>query len=471
MANLVKIKRNGIIVFTLILFFFCIVALKTLKEENQFIEDWTPNSTLSLSDFKLYPPILENEFDAVIDVHFLSNHTSYEYKNKTHNIYRIRTVIDRKKSYFSEYAFSEDLLTHEKYHANLAAAIARKANLDLESKENITETEFNKKFSYYNKKLDFFQNLYDTETSHSKNKPAQKYWEYKIDSMYYSYDKLNTKDEYSGASCFFPVQPKIEIDKDSISLTKFFFLEKYNLTFSFFIDYDKDCDTLSLENDFTKALSKKGMIQIKTKKSVVNSICFLEAEWQNISINKKFFYKMVYKFPFLYQMSVCYPLDSKNNIFYERMKSQFLNSFEISNNEKEWIDKYKKKQEKICKRQEITHHKKKGVNAVAYTYNRYYSDYSIIYHKPIIYNQNLIIPFIPISHKISELNDIVLIVNNKYIFYQEPDSTDLMFVLNLNENHIENIDKLIVGYTLKSDSIKKCYNIHGSPFLTIDKIK
>lgn len=68
------------------------------------------------------------------------------------------------------------------------------------------------------------------------------------------------------------------------------------------------------------------------------------------------------------------------------------------------------------------------------------------------------------GHKNEDIDNLILIVNDKYMFEQKTDQneTDQIVTIDMNKyqeiNPIQNID---VGYSLKSDSINECYTVYS----------
>ena len=458
MAVMVKIKIIGIII-SMLIFTFSFIYYKVTNEisDSDRIKYWTPDSTLSISDFKQTAP-----FNFIGHVAVISS--GIYWKEKDNGKYITKALIDRYESYFKDYAYSDYLLNHEKYHANITAAISRELNDKLEKITFKNHDQFMELLDSFRLKNGRLQKLYDKETEHSDNIPYQYYWEYKIDSLYYRKNDIINKDEYSSISCYFPSQPEITILADSFLLRKQYVLDKYNMRFRFITDYDSSIDTASFKNNFTKHLDRSGFINSKIREFTENNQYIIESECDDTVENRKFFDRIIYNSPYFYQLTVNYPYFTENDTLYKRMKEQFFNSLNISTNEEYWINIFKKQKSSKAKRVDISNdenNKHEDYNALC---TSRYGNFSIMYHRPIFYNQNLIIPFSPIYHESDAIDELILIINDKYIFSQPPDSLEQIICLNLVEHEIKKVKKMQFGYTLKSDSLGKCYHLNGSIF-------
>jgi len=187
MANLVKVKKVGIITSGLIIsFLFAYHFITNEPSDSAEIKYWTPDSTLYLSDFMCTPHLFKKDETAAR----ISSGIYWEHLG--HGKFTAKTVINRHKSFFEEDNYSDYLLNHEKYHANISAVITQELNNVLKEKTFNNQSEFDNLLSKFNHKLKKLQAQYDLETDHSIIKTKQHYWEHKIDSMYYFVSKSNS---------------------------------------------------------------------------------------------------------------------------------------------------------------------------------------------------------------------------------------------------------------------------------------
>ncbi|TDQ17563.1 hypothetical protein DFQ04_2218 [Algoriphagus boseongensis] len=119
-----------------------------------------------------------------------------------------RAYIDRHNSWLKkDHNIDGALFTHELYHARLAQAIAKDLSKKIDFYGYDKKTSFSK-LELYQKKLNYLQGKYDSESNHSRNKLMQAYWEYKIDSLYNLGQHYNISEE---VSVFFPTPPKVQV--------------------------------------------------------------------------------------------------------------------------------------------------------------------------------------------------------------------------------------------------------------------
>lgn len=97
---------------------------------------------------------------------------------------KIQTYFIENKSWVNKSMATDDLLTHEKGHFNLAELYARKLRKELLSQKlSISNCDkiTNEIYKNYFKLLDAEQDNYDRETNHSKEEEKQKDWNAKIE--------------------------------------------------------------------------------------------------------------------------------------------------------------------------------------------------------------------------------------------------------------------------------------------------
>ena len=107
----------------------------------------------------------------------------YSYEKDHSGKYKVTPVVDRYKSFMRTGHYSEEILSHEKYHANICSYIANKMNKILIDTIFNSEREFFNFLDYYKVKTRELFDKYDMETNHGRNLEMQKYWEHKIDSL------------------------------------------------------------------------------------------------------------------------------------------------------------------------------------------------------------------------------------------------------------------------------------------------
>ena len=412
---------------------------------------WHPDSVLYLSDFRKTGPLFRTDgFDAEIATAIMVN------KSEEGTVYAF-PVMDRFRSWYNEDNHSVHLLNHEAYHANITAIGVKLLNQKIEE-QNLSYKEAINERERIEKEIISLHDEYDLSTNHSMNEPMQHYWEYKIDSILNHGTKLDTIDIFSGATAYFPDQPEVFVQKDTFMLFKVFQLEKYKMKFRFITKYDQYIDSTNYEEDFVNFLTTLNFTDISSNQSEFNGRLMIETHCSDTVNNRRFHDRIFYDDNHEYQLTVFHPLSSQNDSIYKKLTSQFFESFAIKNLENYWKEK-------------VGNSKPKEIEDVTVPENAIgdfktfttlpYSDCAITYHSPIVFEDELIIPFKSERHKTEDIDKIMVIVNNEKIFSQEVGSVNQLIHLKLSELK-EPKNKIQFGYTLKRDSINETSHLYSS---------
>lgn len=442
-----KIRRIGILACLCILFICYIVSVvSNLNTKSDQYLTWTPDSTLNYSDFQKRTPLFK-EYDAQIS-------SIFYWKELANGNYFAVVKIDRHASYFDKKAHSDTLLNHEKYHANIAAYAAKKFNNFIKGKPSLPTEVLQGMWDCMLDERNRLDSIYDAKTIHGTNIPMQDYWEYKIDSMYYADKDIDNDDEYSGIAAYFPAQPQIEIHTNSSLIRKIYSLERYNMRFRILTDYEAEADTSRIFENISNMLSENKFTNIKLRRIPAKGKLVIESECEDKATNRKFFDRYIFEYPFYYQITVNMPIETENATYYNRMKNTFLKSINIEDNNNKWIA-VANRQNNIATK-DIINKNDKDLKSL---YVPGSSTYDIIYHRPIFLNGRVIIPFLPINNKSNEIDEVLVIINDKdsYSVKTYKDKSTISF--NINPNSIK---KLQFGYILKKDSLQKDYLFHSA---------
>ncbi len=163
-------KTSIVLIFT---FFFC---LNTIAQEKEKIT-WSEDRLLTWSDFKAQPET-SNSYSANTN-----SGISYSWDYSTASG---RPVLEHEvfSNFYPNLSWVKDidneeyLLAHEQLHFNISELHARKLRKALDEYEIGRSVRLDLK-GIYNKieaERVSMQNQFDTETSHSKNKPAEMRW-------------------------------------------------------------------------------------------------------------------------------------------------------------------------------------------------------------------------------------------------------------------------------------------------------
>lgn len=450
MANLVRTKTIGVGAF-IILLTMSFLLKDTHENWDTRYKVWSPDSVLYINDFLQGDSFFENVFAAQIS-------SAIALQTDEEGIHKGITLIDRFSSWYKEEYHSPELLNHETYHANLTAAGTQKLNHQL-NKKALPFKEAQQLRNVIQYEIYGLQQRYDEEANHGINMPLQHYWEYKIDSMYNSYEELDDKDIFSGISCNFPAQPEIYVQQDSFLLYKVFVLEKYGMRFRFLTKYDAYVDTTNFEEGYLEFLESASFTDIKSRQGKWQNKFMIHTECSDTVNNRRFYDKLIIDGPYEYQLTVFHPLNAGNDIFYKQMKDQFFESLEISSNKEFWISYLNEHGNQEVKDVTVTP-KEDSENYSSFTSFRL-GDHALTYHPPFINEDKLIIAFRPEKHYKDDIDEVLLMLNDKKIFAQEPDSLYQIISLDVSELRQGN-NTLQFGYLAKSDTIKDLQHLYSS---------
>src|SRR5690606_18310930 len=175
MGSLVKLK--------LILVGGCFVALAVLLLEidtridpaSRF-KEWSPDSSISPSDFLQEDPWFEIKYAAsirsIVIIHIDSTGVS------------AKTMMDKHSSWYDQNDHSWELLKHEGYHIYLTSVATQIINSEIKN-HNLTYDEAASLRDSLSPIIWELQEAYDDETNHGLDTLKQKEWEIKIDSLYH----------------------------------------------------------------------------------------------------------------------------------------------------------------------------------------------------------------------------------------------------------------------------------------------
>ena len=450
MANLVRVKISGIILF-LILLGVSYALFDSEANKNLRYKEWHPDSTLYEADFMKSEPFFRLDgFDARIATHILIRKS----ENGTPSAY---AAIDRFNSWYNEDNHSAHLLSHEAYHANITSIGVKILN----KKIRHDQLSYSEALSERDRVVQVIipkQKEYDRITNHSINKSLQHYWEYKIDSTLNQGAELDTIDIFSGATAYFPEQPEIFIQKDTFMLFKVFQLEKYEMKFRFITKYDQYVDTTNYENDIVDFLASLNFQDISSLKTKYDGMLMVETHCTDTVYNRRFHDRIIYDNTHEYQLTVFHPVSPDGDSIYNMLTTRFFESFALKDMASFWREKYVNSTPKEIK--DVTVADDVKGNFRTFT-SLPYSDCSITYHEPIRVENEIIIPFRSEKHRSEDIEEILVIINKDKILSQKVDSTFQLVHIDISEFN-KSLNKIKFGYIAKSDSLKEAFHLYSS---------
>ncbi|MDQ3190225.1 MAG: hypothetical protein M3Q58_01380 [Bacteroidota bacterium] len=456
MANLVKTKRRIIVLSILVS--VLIPALSSNFFKTPVIKKWSNENLLTWEDFNGIPRLFTIYGAAINSKLYL------EYDSLKGSYYAYAGQNNNRSWALKSMKTSEYGLRHEQYHFNITEIFCRRFNKFILDIPNASLSFLEKTLGNVHQSLSEMQDQYDDETDHSLNTDYQRYWEYKVDSLLTDFDKdkgIRT-DYFSGISAKFSYPPDTVLNHDKFLLRSGYWLEKYSMRFRYLSTYDVEQDTTTMEKDFVSFLeSLPSFTNVSSKTANYNGMFLVQTECEDTVSNNVFHDWIYYKFPYEYQITVCFPLDDRDNVLYNEMKNTFINSINIANREAYWIAFFKNNKKELIDKTVPASEKNSKDSAFARIFFPHYTNYAVFYHNPFAYKNHLLIPFGISKHAFEEIDDIVIHLNNKSIFTQRPDSVNQIIGIDLSLLEPGN-NFIQFGYTIKSDSLTSHYQFYGS---------
>ena len=446
MANFIK-PKIGIAVFSV-----CILALIPLLESRFFapvtIKRW--EQKLTWSDFQgIVQPFSKYEAAISSKIYFgfdsvKQHYHAYAGQNNIRSWARMSTP-------YLDYA-----LNHEQYHFNVTEVHARMLNKYIMDNPGQTEYAYSLELKLINQDLRTMQDAYDGETEHGILFDNQRRWEYKIDSML-TLENGWTTDHFSGAKIYFPSEPTLSkgITRNGVAY-RIYQLDKYVMALSL-SSYQKEDVSESFLEDVVKSYSKDSFVKpypkdsysllsVKRDSSGTNDKVFITSSDSanfNYSVWVKgtnYFYSVIAKFP----------VNARDTTGYAQNAWSFINSFEITNTDQFWINKYEQDSASI-------HHSKeeKGLSSD----HSYCISFSQLperrgfYRGPIFRSDGALL----LANDISERADSLIYENILFVDTQLYSNSKVGLLFLPPESVPQGKYRMYFGYTLLKDSVENCY--------------
>ena len=161
--------------FLVATFIFPLLLLSKLEED--FIK-WNENRKLTWDDFKAAPQQMGST------VAMTTTHLGFSYSIANGKVtYQIDCQFEKKKSW--GLVKNDWILKHEQGHFDIAEIFARKLNKavgEYQFNKNTFQKDLNAIYKSIIDEKEKFQQQYDDETDHSRNKPKQEEWLNKIEA-------------------------------------------------------------------------------------------------------------------------------------------------------------------------------------------------------------------------------------------------------------------------------------------------
>ncbi|MFA0964459.1 hypothetical protein AB9P05_21815 [Roseivirga sp. BDSF3-8] len=448
MANILKIKLMIGLVSVAVLTYFH-VYYKAPYREDTFIR-WRE---LSWDDFK-GPQEPTNEFAAAI----FSNVYLHDY-----------VLIDSVEAFaamFDQYSWVKPgvrdaySLRHEQYHFNLTEYYARRLNRQIREEQLKTEKELNDALETTRNDLDQMQDRYDGENNHSLNVSMQRYWEFRIDSLFRSLEpeKGWVTDYYSGAHVFLPKTCELTegLTANDVACRKLY-VEEFGLRLALEVRQDYELDTANLQESYN-VLYTHGLWSVTTVKQTTGDFgleVWVEAD--NTEESFKMLDRWVYDGAYWHRLNTVFPASADIPNGYLKAAYSFINSFRIIETRDYWVDAYNVADDLMARR-EASLAMEEGNKEERFCIN--YSNAGIygFYGRPVPADTgSIILPYRPLIHYREEVKENVAVIGNSYLMGLR-DSLDVLYLITPQALDEAGSNKWIrFGYLLKKDSVRECY--------------
>lgn len=360
------------------------------------------------------------------------------------------------------------LLNHEQYHFNITEYFARKLNKTIEKENLYTEEEVLYELNSIRNQLSKMQHVYDTDTDHSLSRNLQLKWDFQIDSMLNSFNPESgfVTDFYSGA--------KVRMSSNHIFFEgthenqlayRKYQLDKYNMFFTM-VSYQYnylpiDDFAANLEDYYTK--KSQNIV-----KSEVNETLYdyeVRAEGYDSLKNETTLYRWIHHEDYIYKISATFS-ESYTLTTYRSIANSYLNSFNIINTSKYWLDKFHSQDRQVITGKTV----QINLNELTQIENskcvNFENPMQYGFHgKPILKsNGSLILPFKIVEHADSLIQEVLISYKDQWFFHQKK-SEDLLLII--PSKHLElGFISFDLGYLLKEDSVNSCYKFYYQHFET-----
>ena len=371
--------------------------------------------------------------------------------------YTAFAVQNNQKSWVKNNLHDADyVLNHEQYHFNISEVHARKLNQVLDSLGGQDPFEL---LGSHRFDLNVLQNRFDDETDHGRRIGIQKKWEYQIDSMLriYETDSIFTRELYSGANVFFPIEPMYGEDALENGAFKNYSIYRYNMNISFICYILQDQQNMNFDKLIDQKSTKDSLIvqTVEERNSIYGEMIVLNAI--DTATRVKEISHWHYCKPYIYELYTDYPWNEHDSIGYEQIANSFFNSFSISNTDSYFLSKINDtKPVSVSKLQDNSNQKLTKGACMTYLPSN-----SQGFFRGPIYNErgDMLMALDIIQHEDSLLLRNVLVIND-----------------NMYDSKVSNMDQLLIvpkyqipegdywmslGYFLLEDTANTCYNYYN----------
>lgn len=452
MSNILK-SKIGLIIFSVIALIF-ISLFKSNFNATVTINKW---KQLNWDDFQGFVKPFTG-WGAVISSNVYVEYDSITEKHVAYAAMNNQLSWKKRSSEESNY-----LLNHEQYHFNITKYFARKLNFIIEKEKLENESDILSKLGNIRSELSKFQDKYDKQSDHSINRSVQRKWEFKIDSLLqvFMQDSGRVTDYYSGGRVLMPDENNfIDGIVNSKAAFRVFQLNKYDMQLVMASFQPTSLPVQSI-TESTKKFYLKDSLEIKSfeiDSSKYNYQVIIEA-FDSIELETTIDL-WVYHDEYVYRITANYPEYNGESSGYKSIARTFINSFQIIKTNNYWEHKFLSSDSEISSTSAIPLNKSKSVRENL-TKCAIYGQLKQngFYGRPIFREDGaLLIPYNPIEHADSLINEVMLIHQKEWYSYEQKSEDIILFIS--QEDIIDDVISINFGYLLKQDSVNECFTFY-----------
>lgn len=348
-------------------------------------------------------------------------------------------------------------LNHEQCHFNITELHARKLNEYIGENPDGTEYLFSLRRNSINIDLRKMQREYDSETDHSLNLDKQCRWEYKIDSLLVL-DSGWVTDKFSGATVFLPSKYRLSKGTtDGKNRYREYSANKYGLSFSLISFQNESYDDSTIYRILGNY--RKGQDTVKSATIARTDVLSKASLVVKDSSNHTSYFIWVHNKSYVYCVGAKYSNGTGDTTGYFQIATSYLNSFSVINTDSIWISEFERSMAPI------TYSSASKMDGSPSKGARYCMSIEKeaqrpgFYRGPIFRDDGaILVPFDNLIDPDSlHYSDVLLIDNGLYSF--DPTSEGQIYFIPADKVP-KSPYRIDFGYTLKKDSLKKCYQFY-----------
>ncbi len=366
------------------------------------------------------------------------------------NRFRAYAAMNAATSWKKSGDLSDYLLNHEQYHFNLTQYYALKLDQQLKDIEDIKQV--TRMLNSIQVDLRKAQRIYDLESDHNLNFDMQDYWEFKIDSLNKSAKdsiRILKRDLYTGIQ-FYNLggfEKSKRFTKNGAFETKYS-IKKYGLNISInSVKNEEMVDPSSYESVLKEFYSKDSLLIHELERTALESQYAYYAHLYDTTDNiliLDYWLTNETSMHVLRAQTDDADIDIRG---YKQIFQSLTKSMNIHDFYSEWITIAANQEQEVSPVEKYDPDKDEGCMVID-------KEDTPGFIPDIINNNNInvLVPYTPVIHADSLISDVIAFYDDQQVVYDMSDS----IVIELPADHFKPGFELLIGYTLKSDTLNKC---------------